>query len=215
MFESFPVVALISGRGSNLKSLISHAKDYQIVAVFSDNPDAPGLDLARQAGILARALPRTAYQNRKEQRLAIFEQVYAQNPALVCLAGFMQIVDGPVVDRLFGRLINIHPALLPAYPGLHTHARALAAKEKIHGCTVHYVDSGVDTGPIIAQASNLVEPGDSEESLAARVLANEHRLYPWVVQHLARGEISLHERVVRFSDAARISAQQEGFILPP
>ncbi len=174
---------LISGRGSNMVALLRAASDpafpADIVAVVSNNPDAPGLALARGAGVEALAIDSKPFgRDRAAHEAAIHAVLAARGVGLVCLAGYMRLLTPFLVGAWAGRMMNIHPSLLPAFPGLDTHARALAAGVKLHGCTVHWVTDAMDAGPILAQAAVPVLPDDTEESLAARVLAQEHVLYP-------------------------------------
>jgi len=176
------VAILCSGRGSNMQALIEAARadDYPaaISLVISNKPDAPALDLARAAGIHALAVPSRDFgRDREAHERAIDAQLTAADIEIVCLAGYMRLLTPWFVGRWAGRMLNIHPSLLPAYPGLDTHARVLAAGEPEHGCTVHLVTEIMDAGPILAQARVPVHPGDTEPELAARVLAAEHRLY--------------------------------------
>src|SRR5215831_17324187 len=187
------VAILISGRGSNMAALIEAAKaaDYpaEIALVISNRPDAAGLARARAEGISTAVIDHTRYgKDREAFDRALHAELEAHRIELVCLAGFMRLLSPWLVERWHGRMINIHPALLPAFKGLDTHRRALAAGVRLHGCTVHYVTPGMDEGPIIAQAAVPVLPGDTAESLAARVLAAEHRLYPAALARVARGE---------------------------
>jgi formyltetrahydrofolate-dependent phosphoribosylglycinamide formyltransferase len=177
------VAILISGRGSNMAALIKAAKapDYpaEIALVISNRADAPGLDIARSLGVVARAIPGKPFgQDREAHEKAIDAALAAEQIHVVCLAGYMRLLTPYFVGRWAGRMLNIHPSLLPAYPGLDTHARVLAAGETTHGCTVHLVTETMDEGPILAQAEVLVLPGDTEDALAARVLAREHAIYP-------------------------------------
>jgi formyltetrahydrofolate-dependent phosphoribosylglycinamide formyltransferase len=173
------VAVLISGRGSNMKALIDAAKapDYpaEIVLVVSNKADAGGLDSARAANIPVAVVDQT---KRSEMEAAIQRHLAAAGIELIALAGFMRILSADFVRQWDHRIINIHPSLLPAYPGLDTHARALAAGETRHGCSVHFVTAGVDEGPVIAQAELPIHPGDTPDTLAARVLVEEHKLYP-------------------------------------
>ncbi|MCF3945330.1 phosphoribosylglycinamide formyltransferase [Acidiphilium sp. AL] len=174
---------LISGRGSNMQALIraAEAADYPagIALVISNRADAVGLDIARQHGVPALAIPgRDFGADRAAHEAAIDAALRDAGCEIVCLAGYMRLLTPFLVHNWAGKMLNIHPSLLPAYPGLDTHARALAAGAKIHGCTVHLVTETVDDGPILAQAAVPVLPGDTEQSLAARVLAQEHRIYP-------------------------------------
>jgi len=174
---------LISGRGSNMEALIkaAQAPDYpaEIALVISNRADAPGLEVARAHGIKALAIPSKPFgKDREAHERAIDAALAAEKTNIVCLAGYMRLLTPYFVGLWSGKMLNIHPSLLPAYPGLDTHARVLAAGEAKHGCTVHLVTETMDEGPILAQASVPVLPGDTEESLATRVLAQEHILYP-------------------------------------
>jgi formyltetrahydrofolate-dependent phosphoribosylglycinamide formyltransferase len=187
-----PTAILISGRGSNMASLLRAAADpafpAEIVAVLSNRPDAPGLALAREAGIEALAIDHKPFgQDRAAHEAALHAALVARGVELVCLAGYMRLLTPFLVQAWAGRMLNIHPSLLPAFPGLDTHTRALAAGAKLHGCTVHYVTETMDSGPILAQAAVPVLPDDTEASLAARVLAQEHVLYPLALRVAAGG----------------------------
>ena len=207
-------VALISGRGSNLGSLLKNANDYQIVAIISDRADAAGLAYGKEYNVPTMSYPRAGFESLKAQKQAIYQAIENLKPELILLAGFMQIVAPEFVGRMFGKIVNIHPSLLPALPGLHTHERALQSQSKTHGCTVHFVDSGVDTGPIIAQAECIVTPDDTAETLRARVLTLEHALYPWVINQIGKSNIALDGKVVTYTDDARTTARACGFLLP-
>jgi formyltetrahydrofolate-dependent phosphoribosylglycinamide formyltransferase len=183
---------LISGRGSNMASLLAAAAapafPAEIVAVMSNMPDAPGLELARAAGVETVAIDHRRFgRDRAAHEAALHTALEARGVRLVCLAGYMRLLTPFLVRAWEGRMLNIHPSLLPAFPGLHTHARALQAGVKIHGCTVHYVTEGMDEGPAIAQAAVPVLPDDTEETLGARVLAQEHVLYPLALRVAAGG----------------------------
>ncbi len=184
---------LISGRGSNLQALIdaAAAPDYpaEIVLVLSNRPDAKGLERAAAAGIPTSVVPHRDYETRAAFEAALTEVLSEAGAELVSLAGFMRVLTEAFVSRWQGRLVNIHPSLLPAFPGLDTHARALAAGVKLHGCSVHLVSTEVDEGPIIGQAAVPVLPGDDEAALAARVLEAEHRLYPLCLGLLAGNRV--------------------------
>lgn len=177
-----PIAVLISGRGSNLQCLIDACAqpDYpaRIVAVISNRPDAYGLERAREAGITAIAIDHKAFDSRESFEAALDAALREAGAEFVCLAGFMRILTESFVNRWEGRMINIHPSLLPKFKGVDTHKRAIEAGESEHGCTVHWVTPGMDEGPVIAQARVPVLPGDTPEMLAARVLVEEHRLYP-------------------------------------
>lgn len=214
MINKLKVAVLISGRGSNLKSLIENARDYEIIAVLSNNPEAPGLKIAAASQIPCFSFGKRAYGDSTGQKRAILEKLKALNPDLIALAGFMMILTPDFIERFPNRMINIHPALLPKYPGLDTHNRALQAQDTEHGCTVHIVDAGLDTGKIIAQATVPVMPGDTEETLAARVLAREHEIYPWVLASLASGGIGLNVTSVEYGVDTRSDAKLRRFLLP-
>jgi len=209
----FRVLVLISGRGSNLKALIEQASAYRVAAVLSNNPEAGGLHYAREAGIPEFAFDRRDYPSLAALKHAIFARTEEISPDLVALAGFMQVVQPEFVRAYKGRMVNIHPSLLPKHPGLDTHRRVLAAGDTRHGCTVHFVDAGVDTGPLIAQAQCEICSGETEESAASKVLAWEHRIYPWVLNSIARGGIRLGANGVEADDQARDDARARGFIL--
>lgn len=186
------VAVLISGRGSNMAALIeaAKAKDYpaEIVLVISNNPEASGLRRAREAAIPTAIVDHRPFgENREAFEHAVEAQLQAHRIELVCLAGFMRLLTPPFVERWRGRMLNIHPALLPQFKGLHTHRRALEAGVKQHGATVHFVVPEMDAGPIVAQASMPVFAGDTEETLARRVLEVEHRLYPQALRMVAEG----------------------------
>ncbi len=185
------VAILISGRGSNMAALIEAARapDFpaRIALVLSDKRDAGGLERARQAGIATAIVESRDYPGREAFEAAMQQRLASHRIELVCLAGFMRILSAPFVERWRGRMLNIHPSLLPNLRGLHTHERALAAGLKEHGCTVHFVESELDAGPIVAQARVSVLPGDDADTLAARVLVEEHELYPRALAEVAAG----------------------------
>jgi phosphoribosylglycinamide formyltransferase-1 len=187
---------LISGRGSNMKSLVEAARrpDYsaEIVAVISNRPDAPGLAWAKEQGIPALGLDYKLYSDRAHFESQLQAVLTASRVELVCLAGFMRLVTAPFVESWWDRMLNIHPSLLPSFKGLHTHARALEAGVKFAGCTVHLVRPEMDEGPILGQAVVPVLPDDTEDRLAARVLAAEHRLYPRILELFAAGLIRIN-----------------------
>jgi phosphoribosylglycinamide formyltransferase-1 len=182
---------LISGRGSNLKSLIDAcAKDdfpARIVLVISNLADAGGLSHARAAGITTAVLPHKSYATREAFDAAMDSRLKEAGAEFVCLAGFMRVLSDGFVRQWEGKMINIHPSLLPAYKGTHVHERVIQAGEKKSGCTVHYVVPELDSGPIILQAEVPVLPGDTPDALAARVLAEEHRIYPQALKMVAEG----------------------------
>lgn len=195
------VAVLISGRGSNMKSLIDAARrpDFpaEIALVASNVPDAGGLAIARDAGIATVALDHRQFAGREAFERALNAKLVEAKIGFVCLAGFMRLLTPYFVDAWAGRMINIHPSLLPAFPGLDTHARALAAGARFAGCTVHFVTSEMDVGPIVGQASVPVLDGDDADALAARVLAAEHRLYPHALALIASGRAEVVDGKVR------------------
>lgn len=207
------VVVLISGRGSNLRALHEGAKNFTISAVISDNASAGGVTYAKQTGIPVTTLPKVPPSQREQYTAELIKSIKAYRPTWIALAGFMQIIRPALLEEFEDQVINIHPALLPAFPGLNTHARALAAGVREHGCTVHLVDSGVDTGPIIAQASVPITEGLSVDELAAHVLDCEHMLYPWVVNNLAAGAISIYNANVRYNQKVQQEAKTRGIRL--
>jgi phosphoribosylglycinamide formyltransferase-1 len=188
------IVILISGRGSNMQALLETKLPCRIAAVISNRADAEGLGIAKTHGIPTAVVAHRDYANRDSFDTALAQSIDAFNPDFVALAGFMRILSAGFVARYHGRLINIHPSLLPAYGGLDTHARALHDGVKIHGCTVHFVTSDLDHGPIIIQAAVPVLCDDSEQTLAARVLHEEHRIYPQAIRWLCTDQILLDEQ---------------------
>lgn len=186
---------LISGRGSNMAALIAAARspDFpaEVALVLSNKPDAAGLALAKNAGIAVAAVDHKIYAGRDEFEGSMQAMLDIHRIDLICLAGFMRILSAPFVSRWRGRIINIHPSLLPSFPGLDTHRRALQAGVKIHGCTVHFVESELDAGPIIAQSEIAVLADDTPESLAARVLEKEHELYARALSLVASGKATM------------------------
>ena len=183
------VAVLISGRGSNMAALMDAQQDaYRVALVISNRPDAAGLEPARTAGIEALAIDHKSFGNDREAlEREVDAALRARNIEIVALAGFMRVLTPYFVRAWAGRLLNIHPSLLPKYPGVDTHARALAAGDAEHGCTVHLVVEEVDAGEILGQARLAVLPGDTPETLAGRVLELEHELYPRCLAALARG----------------------------
>ncbi|MCG6121147.1 MAG: phosphoribosylglycinamide formyltransferase [Microvirga sp.] len=208
------VAALISGRGSNMMSLIEAARapDYpaEIALVLSNRTDAGGLDRARAAGIAAVGVDHKAFADREAFERAIDQKLRDEAIDIVCLAGFMRVLTPWFVARWEGRMINIHPSLLPLFRGVHTHRQALEAGVRVHGCTVHFVVPELDAGPIIAQACVAVHPGDDEDDLAVRVLAEEHRIYPQALAAVAAGEAALEGGRCVFRGPLRVSARAGG-----
>jgi phosphoribosylglycinamide formyltransferase-1 len=197
------VAILISGRGSNMASLIDAARaenfPAEIALVLSNRPDAEGLARAKDAGIATLAIDHKAYPDRESFDRALDAALNEHDIAFICLAGFMRVLSDWFVERWAGKMINIHPSLLPLYRGTQTHRRALADGVLVHGCTVHFVVPELDAGPIIAQAVVPVVPGDTEESLAARVIVQEHRLYPQALRMICDGTAWLENGRVMFS----------------
>ena len=200
------IVILISGRGSNMEALIA-ARDkgelpVNIAAVISNKADAKGLETAAKAGIATRVLEHKAFASREAFDTALLALIDEFAPDLVVLAGFMRILTPDFVRHYEGRMFNIHPSLLPAFPGLHTHQRALEEGVRIHGCTVHFVTAELDHGPVVIQAAVPVLADDDEDRLAARVLQEEHRIYPQAVRWFAEGRLHLVDGRVQVSGAA-------------
>jgi len=191
------VVVLLSGTGSNLQAMIDrlHGADQpaRICAVISNRADAFGLQRAKDEGIETRLLDHTTFEGREAFDAALIELIDTFNPKLVVLAGFMRILSAAFVRHYQGRLINIHPSLLPLYKGLHTHQRVLEAGDQEHGCSVHFVTEELDGGPLVVQAVVSVESDDSPSSLAQRVHAQEHQIYPLAIRWFAEGRLSLGE----------------------
>jgi phosphoribosylglycinamide formyltransferase-1 len=189
------VVAFISGGGSNMLALAKacQAPDYpaEIVAVISDKPSAGGLDKAKALGIPTQVFERKTFASKAEHEAAILDALHALSPDIICLAGYMRIISGDFIKPFEGRILNIHPSLLPLFPGLHTHERALEAGVKVAGCTVHFVTEGMDEGPIIGQAVVPILNGDTADTLATRVLTVEHQLYPAALRLFAEGKVTM------------------------
>lgn len=183
------VVVLLSGRGSNLEAIVAAHLPIEIVAVISNQPTATGLEFARTQGLRTVALDQTAYPSRELFDTALANEIDSHAPDLVVLAGYMRILSPAFITRFEDRLLNIHPSLLPAFPGLKTHQRALAEGVKIHGCTVHFVTTQLDHGPIVIQAAVPVLPDDTADTLAARVLQQEHHIYPQAIRWFAENRL--------------------------
>jgi phosphoribosylglycinamide formyltransferase-1 len=197
------IVILISGRGSNMEALLAARLPARVAAVISNNPQARGLGIARDRGIAVAAVDHRAFADRPAFDAALAAAIDRHRPDLVALAGFMRILTPSFIERYSGRIMNIHPSLLPAFPGLHTHRRALAAGVRIHGCTAHFVTTDLDSGPVIVQAAVPVQPGDTEEQLAARVLVQEHRIYPQAIRWFCEDRLRLSRNGSVTVDAAR------------
>ncbi len=198
------IVILISGRGTNMERLIQACQageiPAQVVRVISDNPEARGLQRAQAYGVPTVVVPARAFPDRAAFEAALLEAVREAAPDLICLAGFMRILSPRFVQAYRYRIMNIHPALLPSFPGLHAQRQALEYGVKVSGCTVHFVDEGVDTGPIIVQKAVPVLEDDTEETLAARILQKEHEAYPEAVRLFFEGRLRVEGRRVRILD---------------
>jgi len=206
------IVILISGRGSNMEAIVRNAiPDARIAAVIANRPDAGGLNYARERGIAAEVVDHKAFPSREAFDAALAETIDRHAPDLVVLAGFMRVLTPGFVEHYAGRLINIHPSLLPAFPGLHTHQRALETGVKLAGATVHYVTADLDCGPIIIQAAVPVLDDDTEASLSARVLVQEHRIYPQAVRWIVEGRVRLEGGRALVADAV---PGGEGWTMP-
>jgi phosphoribosylglycinamide formyltransferase-1 len=192
------VVVLISGRGSNMQALLDAG--VPVSAVISNRQDAAGLTVARQRGIATHVVEHRNFASREAFDAVLADEIDRHAPKLVALAGFMRVLTPSFVARFKGRLVNIHPSLLPAFPGLETHERALVAGVKVHGCTVHFVTADLDHGPIVAQAAVPVRAHDTPESLAARVLRQEHIVYPRAIRWFLDDRLVIREGVVRVND---------------
>jgi phosphoribosylglycinamide formyltransferase-1 len=197
---------LASGRGSNFEAIARAVESGLIpatlVVLVTDRPDARAVDLARAHGIEPLVLDAREYPGRDAHEKAVIGALEERGVGLVCLAGYMRLLSGAFVGHFEGRLLNIHPSLLPAFPGLHAQRQALRHGVKVAGATVHFVDEGVDTGPIVLQAAVPVSEDDTEEALSERILAEEHRIYPEAVRLFAEGRLSLEGRRVRIRERA-------------
>jgi phosphoribosylglycinamide formyltransferase-1 len=189
------VVVLISGRGSNMQALLE--AELPVSAVISNRADAKGLAIAASHGVATRVVEHRNFSDREAFDAALAGEIDRFEPRLVALAGFMRVLTPAFVERYAGRLLNIHPSLLPAFPGLDTHARALAAGAKVHGCTVHFVTAELDHGPVVIQAEVAVRKDDNAETLAARVLRREHVIYPRAVRWFLDGKLVIRDGKVR------------------
>lgn len=198
------VAVLISGRGSNMSALMEAAKhdDYpaEIVAVIANKADAGGLETARAEGIPAIAIPHRDYASKSEHEAAVCAALVEAKADIVCLAGYMRIISPEFVAQWEGKMLNIHPSLLPLFKGLHTHEQALEAGVRVHGCTVHFVTAGMDDGPIIAQTAVPVKTGDTPDMLAKRVLSVEHETYTRALALVAQGKAVMKDGRTVFSD---------------
>lgn len=217
MTRKLRIGALASGGGSNLQAIIERCADgtldAEIALIISNNPDAGALERARSAGLQSLCIDHRRYSSREEFDQAVVAALQAAGVELVVLAGFMRLISAPFLAAFPGRIMNIHPALLPAFPGLHVQRKALEYGARFSGCTVHFVDGGVDTGPIIIQAVVPVLDQDTEATLSARILKQEHRIYPRAIQLFAEGRLRLAERRVVIDPPLEIS--EAGLCNPP
>jgi phosphoribosylglycinamide formyltransferase-1 len=201
------VVVLISGRGSNLQAILDEVRadrlPVKIHAVISNNPEAPGLAPARAASLPTHVVNHRDYPDRAQFDQALMREIDAYAPELVVLAGFLRLLTPAFIKHYAGRLMNIHPSLLPQFPGLNTHARVLASGARVHGASVHFVTPDMDAGPIIIQAAVPVRPTDTPSSRAARVLEQEHRIYPLAIRWFAEGRLRLQDGQVLLDGAVR------------
>lgn len=210
------VVILISGRGSNMEAIVRAAiPGARIAAVISNRPEAAGLEFARRHGIATAVVDHKAHPSREVFDTALAQAIDAFAPDLVVLAGFMRVLGEAFVRRYEGRMLNIHPSLLPAFPGLHTHERALQEGCRVHGATVHFVTPALDHGPIVVQAAVPVLPDDTPETLAARVLAQEHRIYPQAVRWFVEDRLRLTADGRVVLQGAPASVQEAALVWPP
>lgn len=207
------IVILISGRGSNMEAIIrAQIPGAEVSAVIANRPDAEGLAFAVDQGIVTQVVDHKAYPSREAFDAALADAIDAHRPDLVVLAGFMRVLTDAFVTRYAGRLFNIHPSLLPSFPGLHTHRKALEAGVRVHGATVHFVTPTLDCGPVVIQATVPVLPGDDEAALARRVLEQEHRIYPQAVRWFVDGRLTLTDGRVLVQGER---AQPGGWTVPP
>jgi len=210
------VVILISGRGSNMEAIVRAAiPGARIAAVISNRPEAAGLEFARRHGIATAVVDHKAHPSREAFDTALAQAIDAFSPDLVVLAGFMRVLGEAFVRRYEGRMLNIHPSLLPAFPGLHTHERALQEGCRVHGATVHFVTPALDHGPIVVQAAVPVLPDDTPETLAARVLVQEHRIYPQAVRWFVEDRLRLTPEGCVVLQGLPASDQETALVWPP
>jgi phosphoribosylglycinamide formyltransferase-1 len=205
MPERLRVGVLASGRGSNFRALAEAAASGRIpasvVVLVTDRPSAPALDIARELGVEAVVVDPKQHPSREAHEKAVIGVLEERRVGLVCLAGYMRLLTGAFVAHFAGRLLNIHPSLLPAFPGLHPHRQVLEHGVKVSGATVHFVDEGVDSGPIVLQVAVAVRPDDTETTLSDRILVEEHRLYPEAVRLFALGRLEIRGRHVHIRES--------------
>ncbi|MCI4626705.1 MAG: phosphoribosylglycinamide formyltransferase [Candidatus Magnetoovum sp. WYHC-5] len=215
MPEKLKIAVLASGRGSNFQAIINAIRDgyidVEVACLISDSPKAFALNRAKEAGIESLYMASQKHANANDYYGTIATELKDRGVGLICLAGFMRIVKKPLIDAYPMRIINIHPALLPSFTGLDGQQKAIDYGAKIAGCTVHFVDEGVDTGPIIVQAATFVYSDDDEESLSQRILNLEHKIYPYAIKLFSEGRLSLKGRVVSIRDEKK----EDGFIISP
>ena len=208
---------LVSGGGTNLQAIIDRCADgsidAEIALVLCNNPLAGALDRAKKGGVPSRVIDNRQYGSREEFDQAMVEALREADVELVVLAGFMRLISGVFLDAFPGRVMNIHPALLPAFPGLHVQRKALEYGARFSGCTVHFVDAGLDTGPIIIQAVVPILDTDDEAALCARILEQEHRIYPRAIQLFAQGRLRIEGRRVRIDPP--LAPEEHALVNPP
>ncbi len=197
------IVILISGRGSNMQAVLEAKLDAAIAAVISNNPSAKGLQIAHDAGVDTKVVNHRDYPDRTSFDRTLADAIAAYRPDLIVLAGFMRILTEEFIERFNSRIMNIHPSLLPAFPGLDTHRRAIDEGVKLHGCTVHFVTHALDHGPIVIQAAVPVLPDDDEERLAARVLEQEHAVYPQAIRWFLDDQLAIEGNRVKLAADCR------------
>ena len=205
------IVILISGRGSNMQAILEAKLNATVAAVLSNNPSAEGLEIARGAGVDTRVVSHRDYTDRASFDRALADTIAAYHPDLLVLAGFMRILTEAFISRFSGRIMNIHPSLLPAFPGLDTHRRAIDEGVKLHGCTVHFVTPTLDHGPIVIQSAVPVLPDDDEERLAARVLEQEHAVYPQAIRWFLDDQLAIEGNRVKLS----VDCRYTGSLISP
>lgn len=208
------IAILISGRGSNMVALSENRHGFDICLVAADRP-AAGLALAQDAGYTTALIDRRAYQGKSDHEAALAEQITRHAPDWIVLAGYMSVLSASFIDRFEGRVINIHPSLLPDYKGLNTHARVLADQCRKHGVSVHLVTAALDDGPLLAQVKLDIDQTDTEDTLSERVLRLEHQLYPAVITALAEGDMQIDGLKIRWSDTARLKSISGGAVCFP
>ena len=208
------IAILISGRGSNMVALSDKKESFEICLVASDRP-ADGLEIASAAGHETTIVNRNMYQSTEEHEEELADQLERRKPDLIVLAGYMSVLSRKFIERFDGRIINIHPSLLPDYKGLNTHTRVLADRRSEHGVSVHMVTDVLDDGPLIAQAKLDVRADDTEQNLSNRVLKCEHQLYPAVISALGEGALNIHKQTVTWDDTSRLDAVSAGTITFP